>query len=75
MRFFIDTAEFDEIKEAYDFAGEIRTVNLVKGSFRFASVLYLDSVLKSIEKMPQDGFERILEKYVEMNVAHPFREE
>lgn len=58
----------------YDFAGKIRTVNLAKGSFRFASALYLGSALKSIEKMPQDGFERILEKYVEMNVAHPFRE-
>lgn len=58
----------------YDFAGKVRTVNLAKGSFRFASALYLESALKAIDKMPQESFEQIVEKYVEMNVAHPFRE-
>ncbi|MFC2706551.1 MAG: protein adenylyltransferase Fic [Olsenella profusa] len=58
----------------YDFAGAVRDVNLVKGNFRFASALYLESALKSIEDMPQDTFDAIVEKYVEMNVAHPFRE-
>ncbi len=60
--------------EIYDFAGEIRTVNLAKGGFRFAPLLYLDAALASIEKMPQSTYEEIVEKYVEMNVAHPFRE-
>ena len=60
--------------ELYDFAGEIRTVNLAKGNFRFAPVLYLDAALETIEKMPQSTFDEIIEKYVEMNVAHPFRE-
>jgi cell filamentation protein len=58
----------------YEFAGEIRTVNLSKGGFRFASALYLRSALKAIELMPQEDFDQIGEKYVEMNVAHPFRE-
>lgn len=58
----------------YEFAGEIRTVNLSKGGFRFASALYLRSALKAIELMPQEDFDQIVEKYVEMNVAHPFRE-
>ena len=62
---------FDEI---YDFAGELRTVNLAKGNFRFAPVMYLEAALEHIEKMPQDTFDEIVEKYVEMNVAHPFRE-
>ena len=62
---------FDEI---YDFAGCIRTVNLAKGNFRFAPVMYLESALKHIENMPQSTFDEIVEKYVEMNVAHPFRE-
>ena len=62
---------FDEI---YDFAGKIRTVNLAKGSFRFVPVMYLEAALASIEKMPQSTFDEIIEKYVEMNVAHPFRE-
>ena len=62
---------FDEI---YDFAGEIRTVNLSKGNFRFAPVMYLEAALQNIEKMPQTTFEEIVEKYVEMNIAHPFRE-
>lgn len=60
--------------ELYDFAGEIRTVNLAKGNFRFAPVLYLEAALETIEKMPQSTFDEIIEKYVEMNVAHPFRE-
>lgn len=60
--------------EIYDFAGELRTVNISKGGFRFASVLYLEAALKNIEEMPQSTFEEIAEKYVEMNVAHPFRE-
>ena len=62
---------FDEI---YDFAGKVRKVNLSKGNFRFAPVLYLHSAIENIEKMPQSTFEEIVEKYVEMNVAHPFRE-
>lgn len=62
---------FDEI---YDFAGKIRTVNLAKGGFRFASVIYLQSALESISQMPQSNFDQIIEKYVEMNVAHPFRD-
>ena len=62
---------FDEI---YDFAGEVRTVNLSKGNFRFAPVMYLDAALANVEKMPQNTFDEIVEKYVEMNVAHPFRE-
>lgn len=60
--------------DIYDFAGEIRTVNIAKGNFRFAPVMYLKEALKSIEKMPQQSFQQIVEKYVEMNVAHPFRE-
>ena len=62
---------FDEI---YDFAGKIREVNLSKGNFRFAPLLYLEAALQSIDKMPQSTFDEIIEKYVEMNVAHPFRE-
>ena len=58
----------------YDFAGKLRTVNIAKGNFRFAPVMYLDSALKHIDAMPQSTFEEIVEKYVEMNVAHPFRE-
>lgn len=60
--------------ELYDYAGKKRSVNLAKGNFRFASVMYLDAALESIEKMPQGTFDEIVEKYVEMNVAHPFRE-
>ncbi len=60
--------------EVYPFAGEIRTVNIAKGNFRFASALYLRDALRGIERMPQDTFDEIMEKYVEMNVAHPFRE-
>ena len=62
---------FDEI---YDFAGKLRTMNIAKGGFRFAPVMYLAEALKSIERMPQSTFEEIIAKYVEMNVAHPFRE-
>lgn len=62
---------FDSI---YDFAGNIRSVNLAKGNFRFAPVMYLQSALQNIEKMPQSTFDEIIEKYVEMNIAHPFRE-
>ncbi len=62
---------FDDI---YDFAGKVRNVNLAKGNFRFASVLYLDDVLDSINKMPQTNFDEIIDKYIEMNIAHPFRE-
>lgn len=62
---------FDEI---YDFAGKIRTVNIAKGNFRFAPVMYLEPALANIDKMPQSTFDEIIEKYVEMNVAHPFRE-
>ena len=58
----------------YDFAGEIRTKNISKGNFRFANCLYLKEVLAAIEKMPEDSFEKIIEKYVEMNIAHPFME-
>lgn len=62
---------FDEI---YEFAGELRTVNISKGSFRFASVLYLESALRTIDDMPQSTFDEIIDKYIEMNIAHPFRE-
>lgn len=62
---------FDEI---YDFAGKIRTVNMAKGNFRFAPVMYLEAAIENIEKMPQTTFDEINEKYVEMNIAHPFRE-
>ena len=62
---------FDEI---YDFAGQVRTVNIAKGGFRFAPVLYLTPALENISRMPQSTFDEIIAKYVEMNVAHPFRE-
>lgn len=58
----------------YDFAGEIRTVNISKGNFRFANCLYLKEVLEVVEKMPENTFEEIIAKYVEMNIAHPFME-
>lgn len=60
--------------EIYDFAGKVRQVNIAKGNFRFAPVMYLDVALKNIEAMPQTTFNEIVEKYVEMNIAHPFRE-
>ena len=61
-------------EDIYDFAGEIRTVNLAKGNFRFAPLMYLEAALENIDKMPQSDFDGIIEKYVEMNIAHPFRE-
>ena len=67
----IHKALFEDI---YDFAGELRTVNLAKGNFRFAPLMYLEAALGNIGKMPQSTFDEIIEKYVEMNIAHPFRE-
>ena len=61
-------------EDIYDFAGELRTVNMAKGNFRFAPLMYLQSALENIDKMPQSNFDEIVEKYVEMNIAHPFRE-
>lgn len=61
-------------EEIYDFAGELRKVNMAKGNFRFVPLTYLEFALSSIDKMPQSTFDEIIEKYVEMNVAHPFRE-
>lgn len=60
--------------DIYDFAGQMRTVNIAKGNFRFAPVMYLEAALKNIDNMPQATFDEIIEKYVEINVAHPFRE-
>ena len=67
----IHKALFENI---YDFAAELRTVNLAKGNFRFAPLMYLEAALGNIDKMPQSTFDEIIEKYVEMNLAHPFRE-
>ena len=61
-------------EDIFDFAGEIRTVNLAKGNFRFAPLMYLQAALENIDKMPQSNFDVIVEKYVEMNIAHPFRD-
>ena len=61
-------------EDIYDFAGEIRKVNMAKGNFRFAPLMYLGAALENIDKMPQPDFDEIIEKYVEMNIAHPFRE-
>ena len=61
-------------EDIYAFAGEIRTVNMAKGNFRFAPLMYLQAALENIDKMPQSNFDEIVEKYVEMNIAHPFRE-
>lgn len=61
-------------EDIYDFAGEIRTVNIAKGNFRFVPLMYLRAALDNIDKMPQSNFDEIVEKYVEMNIAHPFRE-
>ena len=61
-------------EDIYEFAGQLRTVNIAKGNFRFAPAIYLNEALKSIEKMPQSTYDEIIEKYVEMNIAHPFRE-
>ena len=60
--------------DIYDFAGKIRNENIAKDNFRFASILYLEDVLSKIDIMPQDNFDDIIKKYVEMNIAHPFRE-
>lgn len=68
---FIHKYLFEDI---YDFAGKVRDVNIAKGGFRFAPVMYLDSALNNVSKMPQSTFDEIVEKYVEMNIAHPFRE-
>ena len=61
-------------EDIYSFAGKIRTVNVAKGNFRFAPLMYLQAALDNIDKMPQSNFDEIVEKYVEMNIAHPFRE-
>ena len=61
-------------EDIYEFAGKIRTVNIAKGNFRFAPLMYLEAALENIDKMPQSNFDEIIEKYVEMNIAHPFRE-
>ena len=61
-------------EDIYDFAGKIRTVNISKGNFRFAPVMYLEAALENIDKMKQSSFDEIIEKYVEINIAHPFRE-
>lgn len=61
-------------EDIYEFAGNVRTVNMAKGNFRFVPVMYLESALKNIDNMPQSTFDEIIEKYVEMNIAHPFRE-
>lgn len=78
----LDAGKFSSLKaihkylfqDIYDFAGEVRTVNISKGNFRFAPVMYLQPALDNIDKMPQSNFDEIIEKYVEMNIAHPFRE-
>ena len=61
-------------EDIYPFAGKIRTVNVAKGNFRFAPLMYLQAALDNVDKMPQSNFDEIVEKYVEMNIAHPFRE-
>ena len=78
----LEPGTFDALKkihkylfeEIYEFAGEIRKVNIAKGNFRFTPIVYLEESIKNIEKMPQSTYEEIIEKYVEMNIAHPFRE-
>ena len=78
----LETGKFSSLRtihrylfeDIYDFAGEIRTVNLAKGNFRFVPLMYLDASLAHIDRMPQSDFDEIVEKYVEMNIAHPFRE-
>ena len=78
----LDAGTFQSLKaihkylfeEIYEFAGEIRKVNIAKGNFRFTPLAYLEEAIKNIEKMPQSTYEEIIEKYVEMNIAHPFRE-
>ena len=78
----LDAGKFSALKaihkylfeELYDFAGELRNVNIAKCNFRFAPLMYLEAALENIDKMPQSTFDEIIEKYVEMNIAHPFRE-
>ena len=78
----LEAGRFSSLKEIhrylfediYDFAGKIRTVNIAKGNFRFAPLMYLEAALVQIDKMPQSTFDEIIEKYVEMNIPHPFRE-
>ncbi len=78
----MEAGKFSSLKEIhkylfediYDFAGKIRTVNMSKGTFRFAPLMYLEAALENVDKMPQSTFDEIVEKYVEMNIAHPFRE-
>lgn len=78
----LEAGTFDSLKkihkqlfsEIYEFAGTLRTVNIAKGNFRFTPLAYLEEAVKNIEKMPQSTYEEIIEKYVEMNIAHPFRE-
>ena len=78
----LEPGTFDALKkihkylfeEIYQFAGEIRKANIAKGNFRFTPIVYLEESIKNIEKMPQSTYEEIIEKYVEMNIAHPFRE-
>lgn len=78
----LDAGTFDALakihkylfEDIYDFAGKLRTVNISKGGFRFAPLMYLEAALSNIDKMPQSNFDEIVEKYVEMNIAHPFRE-
>ena len=78
----LEAGKFESLKaihkylfeDIYDFAGKIRTVNISKGNFRFAPLMYLEAALVNIDKMPQSTFDEIIEKYVEMNIAHPFRE-
>ncbi|MBE5818745.1 MAG: cell filamentation protein Fic [Clostridiales bacterium] len=78
----LEAGKFESLKvihkylfeDIYDFAGEVRSVNLSKGNFRFAPLMYLEAALANIDKMPQSTFDEIIEKYVEMNIAHPFRE-
>ena len=78
----LEAGTFDALKkihkylfeEIYEFAGNLRKVNIAKGNFRFTPIAYLEEAIKNIEKMPQSTYEEIIEKYVEMNIAHPFRE-
>lgn len=78
----LEAGKFESLKaihkylfnDIYFFAGEVRTVNISKGNFRFAPLMYLEAALENIDKMPQSNFDEIIEKYVEMNIAHPFRE-
>ena len=78
----LEAGKFDSLKaihkylfeDIYDFAGKLRDVNIAKGNFRFVPLMYLEAALENIDKMPQSTFDEIVEKYVEMNIAHPFRE-